>query len=148
MQNTVQKTLTVHGRTYELRKDATDPTQTFPYSLMVPLNQGCTKLSEGRYCCWIRGVVPPRQGTIESPVEVVALGFSSFDVPPAAMSLPSTLERMHYYVARDDDFMASFAEQFLGIQSAASAATSAGVKPVDITPFPKEPVGGQEVVDA
>lgn len=138
MQNTVQKTLTVHGRTYELRKDATDPTQQFPYALMVPLNQGCTKLADGQYCCWVRGVIPPRQGTIEVPMEVVALGFSAFDVPPSAMSLPSTLERMHYYVARDDDFMQLFASQFLGVSANAGSAPAAPAQPVEILPFPKE----------
>lgn len=148
MQNQVQRTLTVHGRTYELRKDATDPTQQFPYGLIVPLNQGCTKLGDGQYCCWIRGVIPPRQGTIERPMEVVALGFTSFEVPSAAMSLQSTLERMHYYVANDESFMADFAQQFLGVANTAGSAQSAGVPPVDILPFPKETPKEQGAVNA
>lgn len=148
MQNQVQRKLTVHGRTYELRKDATDPTQQFPYGLIVPLNQGCTKLGDGQYCCWIRGVIPPRQGTIERPMEVVALGFTSFEVPSAAMSLQSTLERMHYYVANDESFMADFAQQFLGVANTAGSAQAASVPPVDILPFPKETPKEQGAVNA
>lgn len=144
MQGTVQKVLQVHGRTYELRKDATDPSQQFPYSLMVPLNQSCIKLGEGKYCCWVRGLIPPRPGSIEVPMEVIALGFTTFDVPLSAMTLPSTLERMHYYVARDDSFMKDFVEQFLGVTSAAGAAPQASAQPVEILPFPKDPVSEEK----
>lgn len=151
MQNQVPRTLTVHGRTYELRKDATDPTQQFPYSLIVPLNSGCTKIADGKFCCWVRGVIPPRPGTIERPMEVVSLGFAQFEVPSSALALPGTLERMHYYVANDDSFMADFAGQFLGLPSAQSASAAAGTPPVEILPFPKDAPKApetQEVVNA
>lgn len=133
MAEQVKKTINVNGRIYELRKDATDPTQSFPYQLMTPLNAGCTQIQQGSYCCWIRGIIPPRQGTIEKPMEVIALGFTPVEVPSSGLMHPNVLQSMHYYVANDENFMRDFAMAFLGF---GGVQQNQDVAPVAISPFP------------
>lgn len=124
----VKKEIQLYGRTYELRKDATDPTQSFPMELVTVLNAGCTKVQDNGYCCWIRGVIPPREGTIEVPMEVVALGFSPVEINPKFYTL-NVLRGMHFYVANDNTFMSDFAGKFLDLQTA-------GTNDVALSPFP------------
>ena len=134
MAEQVKKVIVVNGRQYELRKDATDPTQQFPYQLVTPLNSGCIRMQNNSYCCWIRGIIPPRQGTIEKPMEVVALGFTPIEVTSASLLNPSVMQSMHYYVANDENFMRDFAFEFLGLSHGIQA--NNGTSPVEISPFP------------
>lgn len=132
----IQRTLNVHGRVFELRKDATDPSQSFPYQLVTPLNAGCTKINDNSFCCWVRGIIMPRQGTIEKPMEVVGLGFSNVPIPDSQIMHISTVQSMHFYVASDESFMQDFANAFLGVQSVGGG--QAQSQPVALTPFPSQ----------
>lgn len=112
----IKSSIRVKGVDWSLKKDATDPTTMFPYHKMQWLNAGCDCISQGQYCCWILGVIPPTPGTLEKTMSVFALGFNTMPV----MMSPSTLnkldmERMHYYVTDYGEFARNFVEEFMGI---------------------------------
>lgn len=131
------RTININGIDYVLRKDALSSDNTFPYDKMVWLGAGSTQVL-GVWSCWIVGIIPPAQGSLENPVSVFALGFSDRKmVMSPAMISPMDMQRMHYYVASTDPFVDKFVNKFLGIEPATAGEQSR------ITPYP-EVVNGRD----
>lgn len=125
----------VGGLDWRLRRDATDSSTVFPHNRVSWVNAGCESMGEGKaYYCWIMGIIPPNQGTLEKPVSVMYIGFhpQRIAVTPN-MVTQADLDRMHVYVSDATLFAANFVNTFLGHEE---------VKPVTreaISPWPDKP---------
>jgi len=135
--------INIGGLDWKLRKDATDSSMSFPHNRVNWINAGCESLGENKaYFCWIMGIIPPNQGTLEKPISVMYVGFhpQRIAITPN-MVTQIDLDRMHVYVSDASGFALNFANVFLGLDE---------VKPVTreaISPWP-ETTNNRTIEDA
>lgn len=125
----------VDGICYELRKNATDPTTSFMHERVQWTGAGCEQISQNPpiHFCWVTGTVPATAGTLETPANVVYVGFHSqkISMNPTSLS-PTDRDNMHVYVASASNFANKFAMQYLGV----SNGTGKKETRTPIEPFP------------
>lgn len=129
-----KEAIVMPGIEWRLRRDASDATTSFPHNRVVWINTGSDKL-EGlsAHYCWILGVIPPAQGTLERPVSVMYVGFhqAKLAINPNTIN-QADLDRMHVYTADGSAFAHEFVGAFLGAQQPATAGRET------ISPWPVE----------
>lgn len=112
-----KKQISIEGITYELRKNATDPSATFNHQRVSWINTGCEPLKSNPniYFCWIMGVIPPNPGSLEKTTNVLYIGFHNQRISMTPTSLKhDDIERMHIYVSEYSDYIGKFVDKFLG----------------------------------
>lgn len=113
--------ISVNGVDYRLRRDVSDPTSAFDHNRVVWQNTGCEALSDGVYYCWIVGVVPPENGSLEKPTQVIYIGFHNrkISIDPRTLTIHD-LNRMNIYVADYSSFIQKFVTNYLASDSSES----------------------------
>ncbi|QGH71285.1 hypothetical protein vBYenM636_32 [Yersinia phage vB_YenM_636] len=110
IQRRAKEHIKVAGREWRLRRDAFDPTTSFPHERVTHfLDVGCSEVGAGIYSVWVVGLITPTQGTLERPVQVMYLGFANRVMAPSR----EDLGKMHVYTCDSSTFAADFVSEFL-----------------------------------
>lgn len=126
--NSPPQTIVMGGSVWKLRRDATDATAVFPHIRVGWLESGCEFIADDHdYFVWIRGVIEPKEGSIEKPLNVMYVGFHPEKISVKPNTIYETdINRMHIYVNDASGFALEFCNNFLGTDK---PETREGVKP-------------------
>lgn len=110
-------TIEAGGVTYKLIKNAAvDTHQAFPHERVTWLQTGCEKATETLYYCWLRGVLTALPNSLEKPLDLFYVGFST---EPRSMHLSTiTLDQVrniHIYAAESISLAQAFGKGFLDL---------------------------------
>ncbi len=122
------KSIQVLGETWELVKDATDPSVMFAFERVDINNYACEKVNDRFYMLLFSGYLRPTPQSLEAPQRLVFVGFCERPLTLVEMG-PAQLRKMHVYKANMKNFANEFAKAFVADESSKS-------EQYDIKPFP------------
>ena len=106
------KNIQVLGESWNLVKDATDSSVSFPFSRVKIHNYGCEKINDLTYMLVFSGFLEPTPQTLEMPQRLCFIGFCHRPLSWAETN-PKQLLNMHIYKADMKPFTEEFARGFL-----------------------------------
>lgn len=111
-----RESIVVNGVEFHLRRDASDPSQIFPYERVNWINAVSAPI-EGQpntFMNIVYGLIPPRPNTLERPVSTVFVSFSrnQRQLHPS-MIKPEEIQCFHVYCTDGLPFAQAFMNEFL-----------------------------------
>lgn len=106
------KSLQALGETWELVKDATDSSVSFPFERVDINNYACEKVNDRYFMLLFSGYLRPTPQSLENPLRLVFVGFCERPLSLVEMG-PKQLRKMHIYKADLKKFSQEFAKAFV-----------------------------------
>lgn len=109
----IPQKITVLGENWELVKNATDPSVSFPFNSVSTIDYDCSQLRDGLYRILITGYLPAAQGSLEQPKRLVFIGFNNIPIMQKFLTRED-LKKCSIYKADIKEFANEFTSSFLG----------------------------------
>lgn len=103
----------VHGESWELIKNANDPTIGFDYNRVNTIDFDCTEIQKNVYRVMVTGNILPLQGSLEKPLRLVFIGFNNTPIYQRFLTR-NDLRKMNIYKADMGNFANDFTNAFFG----------------------------------
>lgn len=120
--------INIHGVDWELVKNANDPSVSFPFERVNTVDFDCAEISPNLYRILVTGNIYPSQGSLEKPMKLTFIGFSSTPIYLRFLQRDH-LRKMSIYKADIGSFAKEFTNGFLGKAGETR-------NDYDITPYP------------
>lgn len=125
----IPQKINVLGESWELIKNANDPSVGFPFERVNTVDFQCDEITRGLYRVMVTGNIQPINGSLEKPLRLVFIGFNNTPIYQRFL-VRDHLRKMSIYKADMGNFAAEFTNAFLGNNKEAQ-------QQYDIKPYPE-----------
>lgn len=109
----IPQKINVLGESWELVKNANDPSVGFPFERVNTIDFQCDEVAKGLYRVMVTGNILPINGSLEKPLRLVFIGFNNTPIYQRFL-VRDHLRKMSIYKADMGNFAAEFTNAFLG----------------------------------
>lgn len=105
--------INILGESWELIKNANDPSVGFPYERVNTIDFDCSEVRQGLYRILVTGNIQPMQGSLEKPLRLTFIGFNNTPIYQRFLTR-NDLRKMSIYKADIGKFAEDFTNAFFG----------------------------------